>query len=84
MISFKCYWFGHTFHKVGRSKRGLTIERLVECKHCAKVIIAITIHPRYGYFYEGMPAKCMPQILYFDRKRLKRVRLMKFKSNNGE
>jgi hypothetical protein len=84
MINLKCWWFGHKLYKVGRSKRGLTIERFVECKCCGKVIIMITIHPRYGYIYEGIPYDKLPPILYFERKRLKRQRIMKFKSTNGE
>jgi hypothetical protein len=84
MTSLKCWWFGHKFCKIGRSKRGLTIERFVECKLCGKVIIMITIHPRYGYIYREVPEDRKPPILYFERKRLKRVRTMKFKSTNGE
>ena len=56
MISLKCWWSGHKFRKVGRSTRGLTIERFVECDKCAKVIIMISIHPKYNYLYKQFPA----------------------------
>ncbi len=73
MTRFKCWWHGHKFHKVGRSKVGLTIEKYVECKHCAKVVIMINIHPRYKIIHDYIDleiAKILPKTLYFERKLL--------------
>lgn len=87
MTSLKCWWSGHKFRKVGRSTRGLTIERFVECDRCAKVIIMISIHPRYNYLYKQFPANGMSKTLYFERKRINRDSLsaIRMKNNlNGE
>lgn len=72
MINLKCFLLGHRFKKIARSKCGLTLEKYVECKNCAKVIIIINIHPRYRYLYEGTPRDRLPKSLYVERKLLKR------------
>lgn len=72
MMRFKCWWYGHKFFRVARSKQGMTLERYVECKHCAKVIIMIGLHPHYSFIYESIPAVFLPKIMYLERKLLHR------------
>ena len=83
MISLKCWWYGHKFRRVSRSKTGLTLEKYVECDRCRKVVIMISIHPRYSYLYEGIPPTGMPKTLYFERKRINRDSLIRFRMKNN-
>jgi hypothetical protein len=83
MTSFKCWWFGHTFIKVGRVKAGLTLEKYVTCKDCGKTIISIGIHPRYSYIFKDVPFCQRPRNLYYERKKLKRVSVLKIRNKNN-
>lgn len=55
----------HQFKKVGYVENGVCLEKYVQCKKCAMVIIIINIHPKHrGLFNE------FPSPRYYERKQL--------------